>query len=164
MIQGIKINTDGTLSIGSFLDSLPSDYRDISYLEDNGASMYYKEDGSIDVDKEVELELETYNATTKQSTLKAIDTMRVEVDGLGYDGDETATTRMQKAITTLVGEEKINWRLYDNSMAVVTQTELGKAMRAAGILMSKLWFCESVEEVEAIVGLDPVWLDKYKAQ
>jgi hypothetical protein len=68
---------------------------------------------------------------------------------------------MDRAIQTLIGEETIPWRMYNNSTEVITQTELGKALRASGIIMSKLWFCASVEEVEAIVGADQIWLEKY---
>lgn len=106
--------------------------------------------------------LEAYSKDVKATIEKAISTMRVEVDGLGYDGNEVATSRMQKAITTLVGDEKVSWRLYDNTSADVTQTELGKAMRAAGILMSQLWFCTSIEEVEEIVKADSIWYKKYE--
>lgn len=140
----------------------------LTYIGEGRYEEFYLDeivDGKYVVDDEASASASSikYKAGVKSAIEKAIATTRVEVDGLGYDGDETATTRMQKAITTLVRDEEINWRLYDNSMAVVTQTELGKAMRASGVLMSKLWFCASVEEVEAIVGLDPIWLDKYKA-
>jgi hypothetical protein len=121
---------------------------------------YYNEDGSLDQGKAVELEV----ARVKAAVRNAIDTMRVEVDGIGYDGDETSQDRMNRAIQTLVGDETMSWRVYDNSAVVVSQTELGKAMRLAGIMMSRLWFCGSVEEVEAIVAEDALWLAKYEGE
>jgi len=118
----------------------------------------------IDLQEQAEVERATTKAKVeiKSAILRAIDTMRVEVDGLGYDGDEVSTSRMVKAIQTLVGDEKITWKTYDNQVVEITQTELGKTLRASGILMTKLWYCTTVAEVEAIVGQDTIWLAKYK--
>jgi hypothetical protein len=104
---------------------------------------------------------EQIQANLKVAILKAIATMRVEVDGLVFDGNEPSQTRMARAIQTLVGDETIPWKMFDNSIETITQTELGKALRASGIKMSELWFCSTVEEVEAIVSKDSAWLDKY---
>ena len=104
---------------------------------------------------------EQIQANIKTSILKAISTMRVEVDGLAFDGNEDSTTRMSKAIQTLVGDETIPWRMFDYSIETITQTELGKALRASGIKMSELWFCSTVEEVESIVSKDSEWFFKY---
>jgi hypothetical protein len=103
-------------------------------------------------------------AEVKSAIARAIETMRVEVNGIGYDGDETSQTRMGRAIQVLVGDEPITWRMYDNSEVVITQTELGKAMRAAGIKQTELWYCSTVAEVEAIVAADTEWLTKYKGE
>lgn len=100
-------------------------------------------------------------AEIKVAILKAIDTMRVEVDGLAYDGNEPSQARMDRAIQTLVGDEPITWRMYDNSTETLTQTELGKALRAAGVMQTKLWFCSSIEEIEELVGADTEWYAKY---
>ena len=99
---------------------------------------------------------------TKEAILNAVATMRVEVDNLAYDGNEASQARMTRAIQTLIGDETIPWRMFDNSVEIITQTELGKALRASGILMSQLWFCESVEAVETIVSQDDKWLEKYR--
>lgn len=103
-------------------------------------------------------------AEVKSAILQAINTMRVEVDGIGYDGDEASQDRMNRAIQTLVGDETITWRVYDNTTVTITQTELGKALRASGIMMTRLWFSSSIEEVLEIVSEDAEWLAKYEAQ
>lgn len=111
--------------------------------------------------KVVRIEEEIAEAEAKAAILKAIDTMRVEVDGLAYDGNEPSQARMDRAIQTLVGDEPITWRMYDNSTETLTQTHLGKALRAAGVMQTKLWFCTSAEEVETLVGADTEWYAKY---
>jgi len=160
-----KLNNDNTIqSRSKQVDDTWLPLSELETKEDNTFATYYKLDGTIDLEKEAIQELELYKVKVKESILKAIDTMRVEVDNLAYDGNEPSQARMDRAIHTLVGDETISWRMYDNSIETITQTELGKAMRASGVLMSKLWFCASIEEVEAVVGLDPIWLDKYKDQ
>lgn len=99
-------------------------------------------------------ELTAYKAKVKEAILDAIATMRVEVDGLAYDGNEPSQARMSRAIQTLVGDEPIPWRMYDNSTEIITKTELAKALRVSGVMMTKLWFCNSLEEVEAIVSAE----------
>lgn len=111
---------------------------------------------------------EQHKFNLKSKILKAIDTMRVEISfdnrTIAFDGDEPSQDRMQRAITSLVGDETISWRMYDNSIETITQTELGKALRESGIKMSELWFCQNESEVEAIVGSDSVWLEKYNSE
>ena len=69
----------------------------------------------------------------------AVNAIVVEVDGYAYQGDETSQTRMTRAIQSLVGDEPITWVTVDNQMIVVTQTELGKALKLAGAEQSRLW-------------------------
>ena len=157
-----KRNIDGTIqSANTQLDNSWLPLSDLEVDENNNYYDYYNIDGTPDVDKIALEDAEAYKARVKEAILKAIDTMRVEVDGLAYDGNEPSQARMDRAIQTLVGDEPITWRMYDNSTETLTQTHLGKALRAAGVMQTKLWFCSSIEEVETLVGADTEWYAKY---
>lgn len=165
MYNYAMVKSDQTLLLRTSKKRGFSPLDDFARNEDGSLYTYYLLDGSgkpdlakekIDIDKATII-------NTKEAIEKAIKTMRAVADGFAYDGNEPSQARMDRAIQTLVGDEPITWRMYDNSDEVVTQTELGKALRASGILMSKLWFCKSIEEVETIVSNDTIWMDKYKS-
>jgi len=65
--------------------------------------------------------------------------LSVTVGDLVFDGDETSQNRMVRAITVLVGDQQVPWTLADNTVAMVTQTELKKALIAAGVAQSGMW-------------------------
>lgn len=76
----------------------------------------------------------------KQERIKAVDAIKVEVDGLIFDGDETSQTRMVRAATIAESPtEQINWILADNSVATVTADQLRRAAREAGRVQETLW-------------------------
>lgn len=81
---------------------------------------------------------------------------------IGFDADEKSQDRMSRATQTLLTDETMTWRVYDNSEPTVNATILSSALRKAGILMSQLWFCTSEAEVMAIVEADEVWLAKFQ--
>lgn len=53
--------------------------------------------------------------------------------GKTFDGNETARTDILSALTTgeLIGETSTNWKLADNSVALVTRDELLEALSLA---------------------------------
>lgn len=53
--------------------------------------------------------------------------------GKTFDGNETARTDILSALTTgeLIGETQTNWKLADNSVALVTKDELLEALALA---------------------------------
>jgi hypothetical protein len=65
--------------------------------------------------------------------------LTVEVEGVVYDADEDSQNRMTRAITALTGSNAMPWTMADNSVLMVTQTELKKALVAAGTAQSAVW-------------------------
>ena len=58
-----------------------------------------------------------------------------------FDGDETAQTRMTRAILGMQISEipTITWTLADNSVVEVTAEELKEALILAGVEQARLW-------------------------
>lgn len=65
----------------------------------------------------------------------------VEVDGLVFDGDEPAQSRMARAITAAetAGLTETVWVLADNTVAKVTKEQLQRALSKAMLAMAKVW-------------------------
>ena len=66
--------------------------------------------------------------------------IQVEVDGMTFDGDETAQSRMARAITAAetAGMDSTVWVLADNTVATVTKAQLQQALTKAMLAMSEL--------------------------
>lgn len=67
--------------------------------------------------------------------------IKVEVDGMEFDGDEQAQSRMARAITAAetAGLESTVWVLADNTVATVTKAQLQQALSKAMLAMAELW-------------------------
>ena len=83
-------------------------------------------------------------AAAKQARAEAVSKITVTVDGLVFDGDETAQDRMARAITmfnsnNLPADYKTDWVLADNTVAKVTVTQLSQALLLAGKAQTALW-------------------------
>lgn len=75
---------------------------------------------------------------------EAVSRITVEVDGMVFDGDETAQNRMARAITmfqanNLPADYQTDWVLADNTIAKVTVTQLSQALLLAGKEQTALW-------------------------
>lgn len=75
---------------------------------------------------------------------EAVSRITVEVDGMVFDGDETAQDRMARAITmfqanNLPADTVTPWVLADNTIAEVTVAQLSKALLLAGQAQTALW-------------------------
>ena len=75
---------------------------------------------------------------------EAVSRITVEVDGMVFDGDETAQDRMARAITmfqanNLPADYQTDWVLADNTIAKVTVTQLSQALLLAGKEQTALW-------------------------
>jgi len=85
------------------------------------------------------ISIEEYLFRTQRA--KAVNSIKVEVDGLVFDGDELSQRRMLAAIH--VAEDGILtqtiWRMADNSEKVVTLDQLKEAHSKAIIAQGKLW-------------------------
>lgn len=65
----------------------------------------------------------------------------VEVDGMFFDGDETAQDRMTRAlkVADLTGMDSTIWVLANNTVATVTKTQMQQALSKAMLAQSDLW-------------------------
>ena len=65
----------------------------------------------------------------------------VEVDGMVFDGDEPAQSRMARAITAAetAGLTETVWVLADNTVSKVTKAQLQQALSKAMLAMAKVW-------------------------
>lgn len=81
----------------------------------------------------------------KRERAEAVAKITVEVDGMTFDGDEEAQSRMARTVATAVAlgvdinTEKRTWVLADNTIAQPTVAQLAKATRLAGDKMTELW-------------------------
>lgn len=80
-------------------------------------------------------------AIAKRERAAKVAAITVEVDGMVFDGDEQAQSRMTRAITAAetAGLESTVWVLADNTVATVTKAQLQQALAKAMIAMSELW-------------------------
>ena len=79
-------------------------------------------------------------ARAKAERAVAVAAIKVEVDGLTFDGDEKAQERMARAVLMAESpEEQTEWVLADNTVALVTADQLKRACRAAGKAQTALW-------------------------
>lgn len=91
-------------------------------------------------------EIEAQNlAKAKSERAEAVSKIIVEVDGMKFDGDETAQTRMGRTISVAIAlgvdldTEKRTWVLADNTIAEPTIAQLAQALKLAGDEQTKLW-------------------------
>lgn len=77
----------------------------------------------------------------KRERAAKVAAITVEVDGMVFDGDEQAQSRMARAITAAetAGLESTVWVLANNTVATVTKVQLQQALAKAMIAMSELW-------------------------
>lgn len=81
----------------------------------------------------------------KSERAEAVSKIIVEVDGMKFDGDETAQTRMGRTISAAlalgvdINTEKRIWVLADNTVAEPTIAQLAEALRLAGDEQTRLW-------------------------
>lgn len=80
----------------------------------------------------------------KAERADAVANIRVWVDGMEFDGDETSQERLSRTITaaTATGAKMTDyttWVLADNTVAQVTIEQLATALRKAGEKQTELW-------------------------
>lgn len=80
-------------------------------------------------------------AIAKRERAAKVAAITVEVDGMVFDGDEQAQSRMARAITAAetAGLESTVWVLADNTVATVTKVQLQQALAKAMLTMAELW-------------------------
>lgn len=81
----------------------------------------------------------------KRERAKQVAAIKVEVDGMTFDGDETSQGRMSRTISAAIAAgldlntTKRVWVLADNTIAEPTIAQLGKALHLAGDEQTRLW-------------------------
>ena len=80
-------------------------------------------------------------AIAKRERAIKVAAIKVEVDGMTFDGDESAQSRMARAITAAetAGLDSTVWVLADNTVATVTKAQLQQALTKAMLAMAELW-------------------------
>lgn len=77
----------------------------------------------------------------KRERAAKVSQIRVEVDGMTFDGDEQAQSRMARAITAadVAGMDSTVWVLANNEVATVTKAQLQQALSQSMLKMAELW-------------------------
>lgn len=82
---------------------------------------------------------EAYQAFKAERTQK-VRNIVVSVDGMEFNGDEDSQNRMARAVAAADSiEETINWRLANNTAALVTAAQLKQALKRAGEAQTTIW-------------------------
>lgn len=90
----------------------------------------------------------------KTERANAVSKITVEVDGMVFDGDEEAQTRIGRTIAAAVAlgvdlnTETRTWVLADNTIATPTIKQLAEALRLAGDKQTELWTVPYEPKVE----------------
>lgn len=75
----------------------------------------------------------------KQDRAEKVAAIKVDVDGLIFDGDETSQARMARAVVTMTDADVSPWVLADNTTILATKAQLSVALRKAGEEQTRLW-------------------------
>lgn len=80
-------------------------------------------------------------AEAKRLRAAQVASITVEVDGMVFDGDEAAQSRMTRALMTseITGMDSTQWVLADNTVATVTKVQLQQALSKAMLAMAEVW-------------------------
>lgn len=91
----------------------------------------------------------------KHERAKKVAAIKVEVDGMTFDGDETSQSRMARAleVASITGMQSTVWVLADNTVAEVTVAQMKQALSKAMLEMGELWTVP-YEEQKADQNLD----------
>lgn len=87
---------------------------------------------------------------TKNERAEAVAAIKVTVDGMVFDGDEIAQSRMARALTAAeaAGQTSTVWVLADNTIATVTKAQLAQALALSMQEMGKMWTKPYEEKAE----------------
>lgn len=90
-------------------------------------------------------------AEAKRLRAAQVAAITVEVDGMTFDGDEAAQSRMTRALMTaeITGMESTQWVLADNTVATVTKAQLQQALSKAMLAMAEVWPTPYEEKTDA---------------
>lgn len=77
----------------------------------------------------------------KHERARQVAAIKVDVDGMTFDGDETSQSRMARAleVASITGMGSTVWVLADNTVAQVTVAQMQQALSKAMLKMGELW-------------------------
>ena len=77
----------------------------------------------------------------KKQRAEQVAAIKVDVDGMIFDGDETSQSRMARAleVASITGMKSTVWVLADNTVATATVEQMQKALSQAMLQMGELW-------------------------
>lgn len=110
---------------------------------EEGKVEFWAQYGVVYAERELTLEEQEAQdlAIAKRERAIKVAAIKVEVDGMTFDGDESAQSRMARAITAAetAGLDSTVWVLADNTVATVTKAQLQQALSKAMLAMAELW-------------------------
>lgn len=126
------------------------EYRTIFDLRANEKQFVMPDDVSDELLAEMGIKVVEYTPEVRTDNLEkgmarasrdaAVCEITVEVDGMVFDGNETAQSRMARKISGWPeNTEKVRWKLADNTVAEVTIEQLIKALELSVSRMGDIW-------------------------
>lgn len=115
------------------------------YAAEDGFRLAQSEDLSLSIERIPEKTEEEKAAEeleqAKIERAETVERLKVEVDGMTFDADETSQTRMTRAIAAaeVTGLTETVWVLADNSVAKVTLDQMKQALAKAMLAMADVW-------------------------
>ena len=143
MITYYRKNADGSVldfSQGKYLDECLKTDKDIAQAWDG---KYYLDGEAPEMPPELRAQKALEDAKTDRA--KTVSRIKVTVDGMEFDGDETAQTRMGRTIAAAVAlgvdidTYTQTWVLADNTVAQPTIKQLAQALKLAGEAQTEAW-------------------------
>lgn len=116
-----------------------------TFGEEEGYRLVQSEDFSLSIERVPEKTEEEKAAEelekAKIERAETVERLKVEVDGMTFDADETSQTRMTRAIAAAdaTGLTETVWVLADNSVAKVTLDQMKQALAKAMLAMADVW-------------------------
>lgn len=97
-------------------------------------------------EKPVEVVVKEELQSAKAERAEAVAQITVEVDGMTFDGDEAAQTRMTRAVLLADSPDELtDWVLADGTVAQVSAAQLRRACREAGQAQTRLWILPYID-------------------
>jgi len=141
----IRVNTDNSVDVFYPVnnETLTDIMRKIdgAFIYDGDLYEYSKWDDTTktvveDVDEKYLQELADWKLERDDKVANIIVTTS---KGYQFDGNETAQTRMTRALLGLSGDAAIPWVLADDTTILATKKDLGEALYLAGSEQARLW-------------------------
>lgn len=124
ILEEVIERVDGRF-INILLDTIVDEYENVLYKYEQIEIDRFASDEAVVIAVE-----KLKKEIARKSKVATLSTITVEVNGKVFDGNETARVNMNNAILVagLVGQTEAEWKLADNTVAVVTLEEIKQAL------------------------------------